>query len=117
MKRSKGDSDHDDEEVKPDAAAGRGRIMSESKSQCHRQEDSSDNSGPSECDSDMDVSEPDNTAAKKTKVGAKKGKKLYNPKKVMGAHRYKTKFDDKWLKKHADCKGKTVNKDFFYYIF
>ena len=109
MKRSKGDADHHHhEEATPGAAAG-GSVIESELSVRHCQDESSDNSGPSEseCSSDMEVSERDSTAAKKT---AKKGKKFYNPKKLTGAYRCTTKFDDKWLKKHPDCKGITVNK-------
>ena len=116
MKRSRGDSDHHHEEATSGTAAGGSVNEPESHSVRHCRDESSDNSGlsESECDLDMEVSERDSTAAKKT---AKKGKKLYNPKKLMGAYRYKTKFDDKWLKKHPDCKGITVTKRLMYFIF
>lgn len=116
MKRSRGDSDHHHEEATPGTAAGGSVSESESHSARHCRDESSDNSGPSESeyDSDMEVSERDKTAAKKT---AKEGKKLYNPKKLMGAYRYKTKFDEKWLKKHPDCKGIIVTKLLMCFIF
>lgn len=94
MKRSQSDREIR-EDVTPGASAGAG-IESESEDDCTSSSDHEAGSG----DSDMEVSDS-GTANKKTsksKLISENRGKLYNPKKHKGAYRYKTKFDDKWLK-------------------
>jgi hypothetical protein len=101
MKRSQSDREIR-EDVTPGASAGAG-IESESEDDCTSTSDHEAGSGYS----DMEVSDS-GTANKKTsksKLISENRGKLYNPKKHKGAYRYKTKFDDKWLKKHPGFKG------------